>query len=82
VVGLIVSGTRDETERQRMVAVDGAKAARGGRDRNLQAFGEFQQFLGSATIAYALPDQHHRPIGTEQQIDCLDHAYGVGAAAA
>ncbi len=82
VIGLIVTGAGDETERQRMIAVDRAKAAGRRRHRNLQAFGELEQFLGRAAVAHALANDHHRPLGTEQHVDGLDHAFGIGAAAA
>ena len=41
-----------------------------------------QQFLGGAAIAHALADDHHRPLGAEQHVDRLDHAFRIGAAAA
>ena len=81
-IGLIVPGARDQAQRQRMIGIDGAKAAGGRRHRNLQTLGEFQQFVRSAAIAHALPDDHHRPLGAEQHIDRLDHAFRIGAAAA
>ena len=53
-----------------------------GRHRNLQALGELQQFFGGAAVAHALADDHHRPLGAEQHVDRLDHAFRIGAAAA
>ena len=82
VVGLVVPGARDEAQRQRMVAIDRAEAAGGRRDRNLQALGEFQQFFRRAAIAHALADDDRRPLGAEQHVDGLHHAFRIGAAAA
>ena len=65
VVGLIVAGARDETERQRMMAIERAEAAGRSRDRNLQPLGEPLQFLRRAAIAHALADEHHRPLGAQ-----------------
>ena len=82
VVGLVVAGARDETQRQRMVAIDRAKSACRGRDRNLQPLGEPQEFLRRAAIAHALPDNDRRPLGAEQHVDGFHHAIRIGAAAA
>ena len=82
VIGLVVPGARDETQRERMVAIDRAETACRGRDRNLQPLGELEQFLRRAAIAHALPDDDRRPLGGEQHVDGLDHAFGIGAAAA
>ena len=65
-----------------MVAIQRAKAAGGRRDRNLQALGKFSQLLRRAAIAHALPDDDRRPIGAEQHVDSLDHAFRIGAATA
>ncbi len=82
VVGLVMPGARDQSQRQRMIGVDGAEARGRSRHRNLQPLGEFQQFVGGAAIAHALPHDHHRPLGAEQHIDRLDDAFRIGAAAA
>ena len=59
-----------------------AEPARRRRDRNLQAFGEPQQFVAGAAVAHALADDNHRPLGGEQHVDRLDDAFRIGAAAA
>ena len=82
VVGLIMAGARDQPQRQRMVAIDRAKAAGRGRDRNLQPLGELQEFVRRAAIAHALPDDDRRPLGAEQHVDGFHHAFRIGAAAA
>ena len=51
-------------------------------DRNLQPLGEPQQVGGRAAVSHALADQDDRPLGRQQHVDRLDHALGIGAAAA
>ena len=65
-----------------MVAIDRAEPAGGRRDGDLQTLGEFQQLFGRAAITHALPHDDRRPVGTEQHVDRLHHAFRIGAAAA
>jgi len=62
-IGMINAAARNEPECERMIARDRAEPARRGGDRNLQPLGERNEIGGSASIAHALPDQDHRPLG-------------------
>jgi len=81
VIGLIRTVAGDETERQRMLGIDGAGAARRPGDRNAQPFREPQQVGRGATIFDALADQDDRPLRRKQHIERRLDAFGVGAAA-
>ena len=82
VIGLVMAAARDHAERERMMGIDRAEPAHRGRDRNLQAFGELQKLLAGAAVTHALADDDARPLGAEQHVDGLHHAFRLGAAAA
>ena len=80
-VRLIGAVAGDQAERQRMLAVDRAHAARGAGHRDAQPLGERQKIGGGAAILHPLADQDHRPLGGQQHVDRLGQPVRVGAAA-
>jgi hypothetical protein len=82
VVCLVVAAARHQPQRQGMMGVNGAEAAGRCGHRNLQAFGEPQQFSAGASPTHALPDNNHGPLGGKEHVDGLDHAFRIGAATA
>ncbi len=81
-VRLIGAVARDQSQRERVLCIDRAGAARRPGHRNAQPLRQPQEIGSGAAVFDALAHEDHRPLRGHQHVHRLGHAFRIGTGAA